>query len=189
MKDPRKGHPKIVLVVGRRGSGKTYHAKQIAMAWRRFRDQVNGPGLILGVDPVATDPPDSTHLAASCDLWTPDMPDVLPEPVNVLIVDEADIYAPQADAQRRPPPPLVDLVRRGRHRGVTLILCTQRPALVMRDVYALADEVVICQITDERDLNTLCSLHGVREHRERIATTTKPGPVVTWTPAGVIVHK
>ena len=59
----------------------------------------------------------------------------------------------------------------------------------MRDVFALADAVVICQTTDQRDLDALCSLHGVKEYRERIATTTRPGPVVTWRPDGVQVHK
>jgi hypothetical protein len=187
--DPRKRHPWIALVVGRRGSGKTWHAGKIASEWRARARRADQRSMVLAIDPVATDPPQHGQLAASADLWSPEMPDEVPDPVQLLVVDEADLYAPQADARRRPPPPLVDLVRRGRHRGVSLLLCTQRPALVMRDVFALADFVVICQTTDQRDLDALCTLHGVKEHRERIATTIRPGPVVTWRPDGVEVHK
>lgn len=185
----RKGHPWVQLVVGRRGSGKTWHAAKVARAWRTHRSRDDeSRSLVLAIDPIATDPPRPGHLAHAADLWHPDMPDDVPEPVQLVVVDEADLFAPQADARRRPPPPLVDLVRRGRHRGVSLLLCTQRPALVMRDVFALADAVVICQTTDQRDLDALCSLHGVKEHRDRIAQTTRPGPVVTWRPDGVTVH-
>lgn len=188
MPDPYKGHPWIALVVGRRGSGKTYHASEVATRWRQLGSD-NGRGLVLGIDPIATDPPRKGHVAASCDLWVPEMPEDIPDAVQLVVVDEADLFAPQADARRRPPPPLVDLVRRGRHRGVSLLLCTQRPALVMRDVFALADSVTICQTTDQRDLDALCSLHGVKEYREQIATTSRPGRILTWTPHAVQLHK
>jgi len=172
--DPER--PKVILVVGRRGSGKTYSARQIMREFRR------AGGVVLAVDPVASDPPTDDHLASAADVWDSDMPEAVPVGVSMVAVDEADMFAPQADARRRPPPPLVDLVRRGRHRGVTLLLCTQRPALVMRDVYALADYVVICQTTDARDLKTLCELYGVEEYREQIVTTDRPGPVIIWAP-------
>jgi len=172
--DPMK--PKVVLIVGRRGSGKTYTARQVIAEFRRRG------GVALAVDPVASDPPAESHLASAADVWDSDMPEAIPVGVSLVAVDEADIFAPQADARRRPPPPLVDLVRRGRHRGVTLVLCTQRPALVMRDAYALADYVVICQTTDARDLKTLAELHGVAEHRDRIVQAPRPGPVLIWAP-------
>lgn len=174
-------HPFVILCVGRRGAGKTYSAAQIVRGWRRQKDA----GLSLAVDPVATDPPGREHLAAAADLYSPDMPDDIPAGITLIAVDEADLFAPQADARRRPPPPLVDLVRRGRHRGISLILCTQRPALVMRDVYALADAVIVCQTTDKLDLDRLCELHGVKEHRDAIATRNEPGPVLIWQPGGV----
>ena len=168
--------PKVILLVGRRGSGKTYAARQIIDNFRRRG------GVVLAIDPVASDPPKESHLASSADVWDSDMPEFVPVGITMVAVDEADMYAPQADARRRPPPPLVDLIRRGRHRGVTLVLCTQRPALVMRDAYALADYVVICQTTDARDLKTLCELPGVLEHRQAIINSATPGPVVIWSP-------
>jgi len=178
--DPAK--PTVVLVVGRRGSGKTYASRRIIERFRRRG------GVVLAVDPVSSDPPQDSHLASAADVWDSDMPESTPEGVTMVAVDEADMYAPQADARRRPPPPLVDLIRRGRHRGVTLVLCTQRPALVMRDAYALADYVVICQTTDARDLKTLSELPGVAEHREKISGAALPGPVLIWAPPPVGVQ-
>lgn len=172
--EPQK--PKVILIVGRRGSGKTYSARQIM---REFR---SGGGIVLAVDPVSSDPPGESHLASASDVWDSDMPETIPNGITMVAVDEADMFAPQAEARKRPPPPLVDLVRRGRHRGVTLLLCTQRPALVMRDVYALADYVVICQTTDARDLKTLGELYGVDDHRDKIVKADKPGPVLIWAP-------
>lgn len=178
---PYDGDPQLGLCVGRRGAGKTYTARELTMAWRRARRE-GDPRITLAIDCVATDPPAEKHLASSADVWAPAMPDELPPEVDLIVVDEADLFAPQADARKLPPPPLVDLVRRGRHRGVSLVLCTQRPALVMRDAYALADWVVICQTTDRRDLDRLCELEGVEDHRDRIKGATRPGPVLIWYP-------
>ena len=172
--NPKK--PKVILIVGRRGSGKTYSAKKIMQEFRK------SGGLVFAVDPIASDPPEESHLAFSSDVWDCEVPENIPENIGLVAVDESDIFAPQAEARRRPPPPLVDLIRRGRHRGVTLVLCTQRPALVMRDAFALADFVVVCKTTDARDIKSLCELSGVSEHSEKIISAKNPGPVLVWEP-------
>lgn len=172
-------HPWVKLAVGRRGAGKTHWVIAEVARWRARHTRSLGL-LALGIDGVATDPPAPHHLAAACDLWSPVALDELPAGIGLVAVDEADQWLPQAEARRQPPPPLVDLLRRGRHRGVSLLLATQRPALVAYDVWGLADEVAICHLTSARDLARVCELEGVAQHRAAIATARRPGPVVVW---------
>ena len=178
-------HPWVKLAVGRRGSGKSYRTIQEIRSWRLAHAE-SPQWAVLGVDPVASSPPRPEHVAAWCDIATPTLEsDLIPPDVGLVAVDEADQSISQSDARVRPTPPLIDLVRRGRHRGVSLMLATQRPALVLYDVWSLADEVVICQLTGKRDLDRVCELEGVARYRELIATTCRPGPIVIWTPFGV----
>lgn len=146
----------------------------------------------LVIDPVATDPPQPHHLAAHADVVA-SSPDDLAHaldtlPIGLVVVDEAETWLSQGDANRRPIGPLVDILRRGRHRGVSIYLCSQRPQLLAYDVWSLADRIVICQLTGKRDLDRVCELEGVAEHRHAIASSNRPGPVVTWTPAGIVRH-
>lgn len=186
-------HPWVQVAVGRRGAGKTHWAIHEIARWRAgvvagSIASADRP-LVFGVDGVATDPPMDHHLAAMADVYDPEPPIDLEPEFGLVAVDEADQHAPQAEARRKPPPPLIDLLRRGRHRGVSLLLATQRPANLVYDAWGLADRIVICQLTSKRDLDRVCELEGVAEHRQRIATVTRPGPIVIWTPYGVEVCK
>ena len=76
------------------------------------------------------------------------------EPLHV-VVDEADLLAPQARAMGDAAPLLgamEDLVRRGRARGIGCTLITQRPAVLHKDVLSQAGALVALGMTSPRDV-------------------------------------
>ena len=174
-------HPYLRVIVGRCGSGKSTTARRIMDAWR-----AGGGGPILAIDPVATNPPGELHVAGSADIWAFELPETIPDDVRLIVVDEADLYVAQADAYRRPLPPLHGLIRRRRHAGVSLLLLTQRPATIARSAWSLADEIIVCCITEPRDLAEIRKLPGVTsEDIDSIAAMTEPGIALIWTPAAI----
>lgn len=186
-------HPWVAVAVGRRGSGKTYQGIQWIRQWRVTSERAKGLGCVLAVDNVAPEPPTEDYFAGWADYYSQTVPteEQLAKlgPVGLLAIDEADQYARHRDAEKVPTPFAIDLIRRGRHRnggvGTSIFLATQRPARLVYDAWGLADAVIICQLTSKHDLDRVCELEGVKPYRERIATTTRPGPVVVWTPAAV----
>ena len=176
------GHPWLRVIVGRCGSGKSTTARKIMQAWRQ-----DGGGPILAVDPVSTAPPGELHIAAESDMWSPEMPSEIPDDVSLVVVDEADLFVAQADAYRRPLPPLHALIRRRRHQGVSLMLISQRPALLARTSWSLSDEIIVCSLTDPRDLKEIEKLPGVtRDDIERVGSMDEPGVALIWTPRDVM---
>lgn len=152
---PRR--PWLVLVVGRRGYGKTYYCNRVMDAWPA------DAGLRYAIDPVAPD--DASHprfpeyIAGHSDLWSHDAPARARfeyGKIGLLVVDEADRFLPTAQGHRDGL--LSDLVLRGRHRGVSLLLATQRPALVAYDARSQADRIVTYRLTADNDLDSLIAV-------------------------------
>jgi len=175
-----KMQPWIVIVVGRRGMGKTHTARAICRSWKESRDK---DGLILAVDSVSSSPPAAHHLASESDVYSSHMMDIIPEGFGLLAVDEADLWIPESESRKRPVVPLMDMVLRGRHRGCSLLLCSQAPSLIARICWRLADAVIMCSITDSEDLKRLGKLHGMTTEHLRALQTDKKGPRVIWTPS------
>ena len=78
------------------------------------------------------------------------------EPLH-LVLDEADLWAPQ-----RPLPDqtgllghIEEIVRRGRVRGFTPWLITQRPAVVHKDVLSQADILIAMKLTASQDRDAI----------------------------------
>ena len=69
-----KMQPWIVIVVGRRGMGKTHTARAICRSWKESRDK---DGLILAVDSVSSSPPAAHHLASESDVYSSHMMDII----------------------------------------------------------------------------------------------------------------
>lgn len=178
------GDPWVQLAVGRRGSGKTYAAIAELRAWRDAHAEAKRKALVF--DPVYTEPTQPHQLAHWADyIAAEDWDGTIPPDVGLIVVDEADVYASEGELSRRPIAPLADIILRGRHRGISIYLCTQRPQQVAYRVRALADRIVICHTTGKRDLDALCELEGVAPGRANIATAQRQGPVCVWTPYGV----
>ena len=174
-------HPWLRVIVGRCGSGKSTIAKEIMKDWRK----ANG-GKIFAVDPVATEPPGELHVAESADYWSFEMVEQLPDGTTLVVVDEADLFCAQADAYRRPLPALHALIRRRRHQGVSLLLLTQRSALISRSAWSLSDEIIVLSTTDPRDLKEIEKLPGVtKDDIAKVAAMSEPGIAIVWTPREV----
>lgn len=74
------------------------------------------------------------------------------EPLHV-IVDEADLFAPQRTPQgaERCLGAMNDLVRRGRVRGLGVTLISQRPAVLNKDVLTQAEVLIALRLVGARD--------------------------------------
>lgn len=77
-----------------------------------------------------------------------------------LILDEADLWAPQKPIE--PAAQILgsridEIVRRGRIRGFTPWLITQRPAVIHKDVLSQLDVLIAMKLTSSQDRNALDS--------------------------------
>jgi len=161
---------KIIFITGRKGSGKTTLANRIAndyyLAGRRViciapmaGFDLSGAPTIFNRDELLSDKTDGRSFV----LQPPDdMTALLGIEFGyrlghtVIVVDEIDLYA---DC-RAPHPLLLQIVRYGRHRAVSLIGISQRPANVVRDMTAQSDYIVMFQSTENRDLQYLADRIG-----------------------------
>jgi len=138
----------LALIIGRRGTGKSYLARKIAL-------EAAAPGnkLVLVHDTVLDwahwlpTPLEGLYLESR--LPPGDMAQwALDSAPCTLIFDELDRAMP---LHKPLPEPLEDIVRRGRHYGVSLIGCTQRPALVSTEVRALVTHAALFRVTSAND--------------------------------------
>jgi len=158
----------LTCVFGRRGSGKSNFLRLLQRRW----DLIG----VVSVDAVTVykgekAPVDHLvhHPTAVKQSWKP----------TLLTVDEADEFLP---VHGIPDPYLIDLVRRGRHKGVSVVLATQRPASLSQHAWALADNVFCFQLTAKRDLERIAELDGeIAEHVDRIRAL-EPGICLHWNP-------
>jgi DNA helicase HerA-like ATPase len=109
----------------------------------------------------------------------------------LLVVDEIDLYADV----RSPDPIVMQIIRYGRHRGVSLLGVSQRPANVVRDMTAQCDFIVMFQSTELRDVAYLSDRIG-NDNAEKIRALPQftymtysafEGGLVTVSPSALIV--
>ena len=179
-------HPAVVYVCGRRGCGKTHTVIELINEWHELEAAAGVPaGSVHVVDPVGPDDcQDPRYLNHHGDTWSRGMVDTLPENCSLVVVDEADTVLGVTKADQHPV--AMDLVRRGRHRGVTLALCVQRPAEVSRTAWALADVLIAHRTTDARDLERIGKLSDAAE-LVAAAPRLDVGAAAIWTPEGTTV--
>lgn len=167
-------HPWLTLVVGRRGYGKTYFSCRVLDAWdARY-------GSTLAIDPVYVSAKHTAadYLAGHADRWATMPPPVLPPGVGLVAVDEADRYLPTAQGHRDGM--LADLVLRGRHMGCSLLLCTQRPALVGTDVRSQASRIVVFRLSAEDDIKAVTKIAPELRGRESEIESLPRGRALVW---------
>lgn len=126
-----QSQPEIVLVLGRRGCGKTTLAIRLASGWPTARIHVHDPmGTMLAFREADTKSLDT--------------------PGNLLLLDEIDLLA---GAHGYLHSWVREAVHYGRHLGISIIGCARRPANIHRDLTALATTVYLGQTTEPRDLD------------------------------------
>ncbi len=71
----------------------------------------------------------------------------------LLILEEADRFAPQSKGERIDE--LMEISRRGRKRGIGLVIATQRPAMVDKNILSQCGNQFIGRLRTENDLNAV----------------------------------
>lgn len=172
------------FVVGVRGRGKSYRACQVLNFWRASR-----AGLSVAVDPVSPVPPVPSYPSFYADGWASDLDGLLvedkaaplgqrlPRGVNLVVVDEADRWLKQG---RVPHPMLFDLTVRGRHRGVSMMLLTQRPAMLEYTCWAQMGQLVSFTLTARRDRARVAEQHPDLEDMADLLPYLPVGVAVEW---------
>ncbi|MBN1194942.1 MAG: DUF87 domain-containing protein [Methanomicrobiaceae archaeon] len=89
----------------------------------------------------------------------------------LLIVEEADKFIPQSkDSIKK----IEEISRRGRKRGLGLLVATQRPAIVTKNVLSQCNNQIIGKLSIENDLKAVDLFFGSRREVEELATLS-PG--------------
>ncbi|RTL25014.1 MAG: ATP-binding protein, partial [Rhodocyclaceae bacterium] len=94
-----------------------------------------------------------------------------------LVVDEADLFAPQKPSRAGAQELLdvmVDVVRRGRKFGFGAMLITQRPAAVAKEVLSQAETLFVTRLAGEHDQGAIdrwLGTHVPRTEREAVLAT------------------
>jgi len=75
---------------------------------------------------------------------------------SVIAIEEADLLFPERGVKSKA---LLELIKRGRHRAVSIVWTTQRPAEVGKTLLAMSNQIYAFQITESNDLKYLAFLN------------------------------
>ena len=78
----------------------------------------------------------------------------------LVILEEADRFSPQSGGERLPI--FDEIARRGRKRGLGLMLCTQRPSLVDKNILSQCSSQLIGKLVIKNDLNSVAQFFSGR---------------------------
>ena len=85
----------------------------------------------------------------------------------LLILEEADKFIPQAKESIKK---IEEISRRGRKRGLGLLVATQRPSFVTKNVLSQCNNQIIGKLSIENDLRAVDLFFGSRIELEELAT-------------------
>lgn len=90
----------------------------------------------------------------------------------LVILEEADRFSPQSGGERLP---IIDeIARRGRKRGLGMMVCTQRPSLVDKNILSQCSNQLIGKLVIKNDLNSVAQFFSGRDPLNAL-TSLKPG--------------
>jgi uncharacterized protein len=90
----------------------------------------------------------------------------------LVILEEADRFSPQTGGERLPI--FDEIARRGRKRGLGLMLCTQRPSLVNKNILSQCSNQLIGKLVIKNDLNSVAQFFSDRNNLHQL-TALKSG--------------
>ncbi len=100
----------------------------------------------------------------------------------LLIVEEADKFIPQSkDSIKK----IEEISRRGRKRGLGLLVATQRPAIVTKNVLSQCNSQIIGKLSIDNDLRAVGLFFSSKQEVEEL-TTLSPGDFFVM---GTITHE
>jgi hypothetical protein len=85
----------------------------------------------------------------------------------LLIIEEADKFIPQS---RESIKKIEEISRRGRKRGLGMLVATQRPALVTKNVLSQCNNQIIGKLSIDNDLKAVDLFFGSRKEVEELAS-------------------
>ncbi len=90
----------------------------------------------------------------------------------LVILEEADRFSPQVGERL---PIFDEIARRGRKRGLGLMLCTQRPSLVDKNILSQCSNQLIGKLVIKNDLNSVAQFFSSGRGPPSQLTTLSPG--------------
>jgi len=90
----------------------------------------------------------------------------------LIILEEADRFSPQVGERL---PIFDEIARRGRKRGLGLMLCTQRPSLVDKNILSQCSNQLIGKLVIKNDLNSVAQFFSSGRGPPNQLTTLAPG--------------
>ena len=90
----------------------------------------------------------------------------------LVILEEADRFSPQVGERL---PIFDEIARRGRKRGLGLMLCTQRPSLVDKNILSQCSNQLIGKLVIKNDLNSVAQFFSSGRGPPNQLTTLAPG--------------
>jgi uncharacterized protein len=90
----------------------------------------------------------------------------------LIILEEADRFSPQVGERL---PIFDEIARRGRKRGLGLMLCTQRPSLVDKNILSQCSNQLIGKLVIKNDLNSVSQFFSSSRGPPNQLTTLAPG--------------
>lgn len=114
-----------------------------------------------------------------------------------LVVDEADVFAPQRPfgEEAKTLGAMQNIVRRGRIRGVGCSLITQRPQVLNKDVLSQVDQLITLRMNHPKDLGaieTWIAVHGDPKLAAKMIASLPDLPIGdawVWAPASGIFER
>jgi len=155
------GNAKSILIVGKRGYGKTYDTNSLANIFMLCGWKVHAvtsvDGHISGQPhnyiTAGETPLESAFVAALQDVTGYDSSgNQVKKPQRAcVVIDEVDMYC----SNRKMSPALQKLINYGRHYGIWIVYNARRAANIHKDLSALPDCVIAHYLSDDTDLNYL----------------------------------
>lgn len=158
---------KIITIIGRKGSGKSFYANRISYDLERviIADSLNeykGGHIFLSYDEFSLrifDLIERKKFRIICKFSLTDdydqLFDICFKFYNfTLLIDEADLYGSSHVIM----PTFRRLISYGRHRAINLILISRRPYDLHPLIRSQTDEWIIFKTTEERDLGFIADL-------------------------------